>query len=109
VLLAEEDARELLPRLDMAVAAGAGTALFRSAVFGRWPAPSLTVEFMAGFDYRDVGGVWRRVAPATREAIIVDGATLFVPAAAELAALLRGFGRPKDVARAMLLERVGAV
>ena len=46
---------------------------------------------------------WRPVRPETREAVTVEGQRLFVPAAGELIALLRSFGRPKDLARIRLL------
>jgi hypothetical protein len=110
VLLGEDDARALLPALGIAPAAGEGTALFRSAVFARWTAPPLTVEFMAGFRFRAADG-WRVVMPATRERVTVEGAALFVPGRAELVAMLAGFGREKDSERIKALspsgERVG--
>ncbi len=102
VLLGEDDARVILPAWGMAAEAGEGTALFRSAVFGRWDAPPLTVEFMAGFRFRASGG-WSAVAPVTRERVVVDDRPVFVPAKAELVAFLHGFGRDKDLERAALL------
>ena len=110
VLLGEDDARALLPALGIAPAAGEGTALFRSAMFARWMAPPLTVEFMAGFRFRAADG-WRVVMPTTRERVTVEGAALFVPGRAELVAMLAGFGREKDSERIKALspsgERVG--
>lgn len=103
VLLHEDDARAVLPALGIVAAAGEGTVLFRSVVFGQWIAPPLTVEFMAGFRFRATDG-WQAVAPVTRERVTVDGHALFVPARAELAAMLRGFGREKDLVRASSLE-----
>ena len=102
VLLGEADARVVLSALGVTADAGEGTALFRSAVFGRWDAPPLTVEFMAGFRFRASGG-WRAVSPVTRERVVVDGHPVFVPAKAELVSLLHGFGRDKDLERAALL------
>jgi hypothetical protein len=110
VLLGEDDARALLPALGIVAAAAEGTALFRSAVFARWPVPPLTVEFMAGFRFHSRES-WRAVAPVTRERVVVEGAALFVPGQAELVAMLAGFGREKDLARIKALspsgERVG--
>jgi hypothetical protein len=106
VLLDEDDAQALLPPLGIVAAAGEGTALFRSAVFARWTAPPLTVEFMAGFRFHSREG-WRAVAPVTRERVTVEGHALFVPGRAELVAMLAGFGREKDVARIKALSPSG--
>ncbi len=74
----------------------------RSARFGRIDGLPLPVEIMAGFDLL-TGGRWEPVRFATREAVTLDGETLFVPARDELAVLLRTIGRPKDMARAVML------
>ncbi|KQU48318.1 hypothetical protein ASG67_12560 [Sphingomonas sp. Leaf339] len=103
VLLSERDAPAVLARLGVADVAGAGTALFQSAVFGRWDGPPLTVEFMVGFRFCGADG-WRAVRPVTRELMMVDGRAVFVPAKAELMAMLLGFGREKDLARAKALS-----
>ena len=76
--------------------------LFRSSVFGTWSAPPLPVEIMGDLSLATPAG-WRPVRPETREAVAVEGQRLFVPAAGELIALLRSFGRPKDLARIRLL------
>ncbi|MBJ6120342.1 hypothetical protein JAO74_00905 [Sphingomonas sp. BT553] len=106
VLSSERDASAVLARLGVADVGNEGTALFRSAVFGRWEGPLLTVEFMAGFRFCGADG-WRAVWPVTREAVMVDGFAVFVPGRAELAAMLFGFGRPKDLARAKALSPSG--
>ncbi|GAA3708237.1 hypothetical protein GCM10022268_16970 [Sphingomonas cynarae] len=106
VLLYEDDARTILSALGIVAAAGEGTALFRSAVFGQWTVPPLTVEFMAGFRFHAADG-WQAVAPATREQVTVEGHALFVPERAELAAMLRGFGRDKDLVRVKALCHPG--
>ena len=98
VLLAVTDAERLLPRLGLAVAGGQADERFRSAVFARWTAPPLPVEFMAGLEVKDEVG-WTAVHPATRVAV----AGLYLPDRAELVTILRRFGRPKDHARAALL------
>jgi hypothetical protein len=43
------------------------------------------------------------VAPTLRERVLISGRALFIPDATELRAMLIGFGRPKDLARARLL------
>lgn len=110
VLLGEDDARAVLPVLGLGAAAGEGTALFRSAVFARWTVPPLTVEFMAGFEFRADDG-WRVVQPVTRERVMMGDHALFVPGRAELIAMLEGFAREKDLERITALpssgERVG--
>ena len=61
---------------------------------------------MADFSYRS-GTDWHRVAPRTRQAIRVNGMTVFIPDRAELRRLLEGFGRPKDFDRARRLAALG--
>ena len=102
VLLSPADARRLFPRLGIAPLPEPGNALFRSEIFGRWDAPPLTVEFMAGFEYcRD--GKWTQVAPPSRERIELDDVVLFLPGRQDLRRLLLAFGRTKDLERAALL------
>lgn len=59
---------------------------------------------MGGFEVRGPEG-WCAVQPVTRQPIDWEGIALFVPARAELVALLRRFGRAKDLARAALLHQ----
>jgi hypothetical protein len=103
LLMSPRDARAFLAAVSSAPLDDAGTPLFRSAVFGRWHAPPLTVEIMADL-YLAGSDPWWRVQPATREAV----GDLFVPSRDELRALLVRFGRPKDLARAMLLADLPA-
>ena len=99
VLTSRADATRLL-RADAAPRVPSDR--YRSAVFGRIAGLPLPVEIMAGFELF-AGGAWRPVRFATREAIVVNGATLFVPGRAELIALLETIGRPKDLNRAVML------
>lgn len=103
VLLSELDAHRILPPLGLATAPGVGDARFHSAVFATWRASTLPIEFMAGTRYAGDGG-HRLLAPAARERVAIDGIHVFVPARAELIAILRAFGRTKDHARADLLQ-----
>lgn len=102
VLLSIDDALHLLPKVGVQPRPGSGNEQFRSAVFETWSANPLEVEFMADFQYRH-GDAWLAVEPATRLAIDLDGANLFVPDRAELMGMFRSFGRPKDLERARLL------
>ncbi|WP_037488001.1 hypothetical protein [Sphingomonas phyllosphaerae] len=100
VLVSERDAGSVLRDWPRAVTIGAASERFRSHPFARLEGAALPVEVMADLELC-TDGVWRRVLPATRVAV----AGVFVPARDELAAILRAFGRDKDVARAGLLSR----
>lgn len=102
VLMSSRDAADTLERAGCPHGMGHGTELFRSEVFGTWSDPPLPVEIFGGFEFAGATG-WTRVVPQSRERIEIAGRALFVPAAAELRAMLIGFGRPKDLARASLL------
>lgn len=96
VLCGEADARALIAALGGAVLASDDDPVFRSAVFGRCAATPLPVEVMARLTVRGAP-----VRLATREWI----GGVAVPSRVELAALLRIFGREKDLTRAALLTR----
>ena len=81
--------------------------LFHSARFARWNGGPLPVEIMSGLQVHRPDG-WVAVRPATREAVVAAGLRLFVPSVAELAELCRLFGRPKDLKRLALIERLSA-
>lgn len=101
VLMSVRDATETLARIG-SFHSGQGTDLFRSVIFGTWNGPPLPVEIFGGFEFAGDEG-WTRVLPKSRKGIEIEGRTLFVPVAQELRAMLIGFGRPKDLARANLL------
>ncbi len=103
ILLSVKDARHLLPLLGLEMKRGSDHPDFRSSIFATWTAPPLPIEFMAGFFHRS-GVDWLPVRPRTREAIEISATTVFVPGREELSLMLRGFGRPKDLARAARLE-----
>ncbi|WP_448501397.1 hypothetical protein [Sphingomonas sp.] len=105
VLLSIDDAERILPALNVEFHIGTSDDRFRSTIFARWSDPPLPVEFMAGFEYC-FDNRWFAVKPKTREAIMVDTASLFVPSRHELRALLLAFGRPKDVRRAHALDQI---
>ena len=102
VVTSVEDARRVMTRLGVAPAKESASLLFRSAVFGQWTAPPLVVEIMAGFHVTTSAG-WTEVLPRTRVSLPLDGRVVYVPDRAELAGILRMFGRPKDLERVRLL------
>ena len=103
VLMSRSDAEQVLRNLGLGSRPPTSSTMFRSSAFGTWTGPPLPVEIMGDLKLATPAG-WRLVRPETREAVPVDGHQLFVPAAGELIALLRSFGRPKDLIRARLLE-----
>lgn len=106
ILLSVEDARAVLPATGLAVTAGGEHPDFRSEIFATWTEPSLAVEFMAGFAFRQ-GAQWQMLRPQTRQAVEVAGATVYIPERHELLQILEAFDRPKDRDRAALLRALG--
>lgn len=102
LLMSEDGARRTLIRAGAEPRGGRATSRFRSAVFGTWLGAPLPVEIFGGFEFAGPDG-WTRIRPESREPVAVGGKVLFVPSAADLRAMLIGFGRPKDIARAELL------
>lgn len=105
VILSERDARAILPELGLEVRAGQADHQFVSRIFATWRHPPLAVELMAGLQ-QCIDGISAPVQPQTRTEIAGDGWRVFVPSRAELAAILRSFGRPKDLRR---LAALGAL
>ncbi|MGX1787549.1 hypothetical protein ACWIGM_12445 [Bosea sp. NPDC055332] len=105
ILLSVEDINRILPVLGIEPYQGPPNPLFRSQVLAKWPAPPVPVDLMAGFEHR-VGNAWHPVLPATRQALTIDGATVYVPERDELRNIIEGFGRPKDLERARLLAEL---
>jgi hypothetical protein len=103
VLLSEADARRLITIHAIPFTPGIADEMFVSQLFATLSEAPLAVEFMAGL-HRSDGGAWRPVRPRTRVAIEGGGWRVFVPARAELAEILRSFGRPKDLLRLAALE-----
>ncbi|MDH7639857.1 hypothetical protein [Sphingomonas oryzagri] len=105
LLVSPRDGEALLAGLGD-LGAPAPSDRFRSDLFGRWDGPPLPVDIMAGFHALGSAG-WQPIWPATRIAIPLGDAILFVPDIPELIAHCRLFGRPKDLARAAILQRLG--
>lgn len=106
VLIDERDVAAVLGGLGLEPLAGQSDGLFRSRCFATWQGGPLEVEFFAGFALCE-DGQWNEIRPVSREWQNLGGTSMPVPARAELAALLRRFGRPKDLARAELLNPSG--
>lgn len=102
VLLSVKDISRILPALGIEPYRGPPNPLFRSQVLAKWQKPPVPVDLMAGFEHR-VGDAWHPVRPATRQAITVGRATVYVPERNELRRIIAGFSRPKDLERARLL------
>jgi hypothetical protein len=105
LLTSERDGRALTESLGLSPGCSPGTDRFRSDIFARWDGLPLPVEIMAGFRVRTAEG-WHPVRPATRVAKSIGNATLYAPAVAELIAHCALFDRPKDHARAAILQRL---
>ncbi len=102
VLMSVADAQRAMDRLGVVPIEDGASALFRSTLFARWEMPPLVVEIMAGFHVA-TGSGWTKVLPRTRVPMFVDERVVYVPDRAELAEMLRLFGRPKDLERVRLL------
>ncbi|MBD2841350.1 hypothetical protein [Erythrobacter rubeus] len=102
VLLAKSDLTKLARELQLSGAPDARKARFRSSGFGIWTQPALPVEFMADLELRR-GGDWISISLQTRQEMTLCQQRLFVPEKHELIAILRRFGREKDLARAAAL------
>ena len=106
LLMSVTDAADALRLVGGLADEGEPSMKFRSDVFGIWRAPPIPVEIFGGFSVASAGS-WTTVVPATRQSVRLDGIELFVPSADELVQLLQLFGRPKDLARAAALEKLG--
>ncbi len=102
VLMSVADAQRVMDQVGIVPTNDGASALFRSTLFGRWESPPLAVEIMAAFHVATSAG-WTEVLPRTRVPIFVDERVVYVPDRAELAEMLRLFGRPKDLERVRLL------
>ncbi len=106
LLLARADVEAVFAALGLAVTPGGSDGLFRSAVFARYAGAPLPVELFADFELcRD--GQWQAIVPQSRRLLRWGRGEAYVPEADELAAILRRFGRDKDLARAELLSPSG--
>ncbi|HEY0315376.1 MAG TPA: hypothetical protein VGC28_03820 [Sphingomonas sp.] len=105
LLVSARDGEALLARIGP-TGAPAPSDRFRSDLFGRWTAPPLPVDIMAGFQVLGPAG-WQPIRPVTRIARPIGGTILHVPSIPELIAHCALFDRPKDHARAAILQRLG--
>ena len=103
VIVSLADFAALERNIPLADTREAGKPMFLSERFGRWSAPPLDVEFMAGLKLR-VGDDWQTVQPQERVAVQSGTVTLYLPDKEELVAILTLFGRDKDLRRAATLK-----
>jgi hypothetical protein len=106
ILLDPRDCFAVFERLGIAVKAGQGDGQFRSDVFQRWDQASLPVELFAGFRLLEQGA-WQELLPQSRMAVQAGAVTVYIPERGELVAMLRRFGRPKDLLRIAALNPSG--
>jgi hypothetical protein len=92
-------ARQLLRRWAVVPAAPSPSPLFASDIFGRLTTAPLPIEIMGGLRVRG-----DRLLPATRMAVPWGDRQLYTPGVPEQIAILRLFGRDKDLERAERLE-----
>jgi hypothetical protein len=102
VLISARDIHRLIAKHDLAPQQGVPVQKVRSDMWARWTALPLSVDLMAGLHIRS-GETWTKVAPKTREAVMVGGHVLHVASRPELIGICRLFGRPKDLERARRL------
>ena len=102
VVTSVADARGLLAGPNAVAIDDGGKGSFRSEVFVHLTGLPMTVEILGGFSARGA-----RLAIATRVAAPVGETLVYLPERKELVAILRLFGRPKDLARAAALAALG--
>lgn len=102
VLLAIRDVPLIADLPGLVRKGGDRDARFRSAFYASLAVGTVEVEFMAGFALCGEQG-WQPVWPRSRVLVDVAGLAVPTPDRAELVAMLRAFGRPKDLQRARLL------
>jgi hypothetical protein len=101
LLTSPADAHDLLGAWGVEAATPSPSPLFASAVFGRASVAPLPIEVMAGTRVRG-----ELLSPRTRIAVPWRERLLHVPDAREQIAILRLFGREKDLQRAERLEAI---
>lgn len=105
IMCSPRDARRLIEGLHGQVVEDPGEGLFRSQVFGQILTTPVPLDVMAAMDVR-AGGEWTPVSFSTRIPVAVEDFTVFTPSITEQIETCRLFGRPKDLQRAQMLERL---
>lgn len=98
ILTSGADGVRLLDRLGVAPTANVESLRFRSRPYARLFIAALPIEIMGDLHVR-TAGTWCPVRPQTR----VRRGDVFIPDRAEMIAILRTFGREKDMRRVALL------
>jgi ABC-type multidrug transport system ATPase subunit len=98
------NASRLSRSLGRAAGSPAPGARFRSDPYHRVDRPGcLPIETMGDLEVLS-NGIWRKVRPETRVAVDIGDATVFIPTLDEQLAILRLFGREKDLAKVGMVE-----
>lgn len=84
------------------------SARFRSDPYHRVDRPGcLPIETMGNLEVLS-NGIWRKVRPETRVTVYIGrGPRVFIPSLQEQLAILRLFGREKDLAKVRLVQKYG--
>lgn len=99
VLVSSRDSERLMQLHDLENSADGGNSLFRSDTFLLPELGTIRVEIMSNYEISSNSG-WKKLAPLSRLAIILEDTTLFVPNIQEQIEILHALGRPKDLKRA---------
>ena len=103
-VFAASDVIETARRTLGVAARPSSSELFRSSpYFQVRPEGGLEIDFMGALEVRSASE-WIGLHIESRISVTIGSATLFVPSLEEQVAILRLFGRPKDLARAALIS-----
>jgi len=105
VLISERDMKHIIKAYPSCEISNNIHTKFRSQKLVRYTTFPLAIEFMCGFHVH-YNEKWHRIAPKSREHIILDNVMLFVPEIAELREMLIKFDRPKDKERLTILNNL---
>lgn len=103
VLLSVADAKRIMGQLGVVSSPDRGSGRFCSQVYAQ-VGETIQFDFMAGLKVR-ADDAWVPVLPCPTSRVMFGEWPIYLPSRADMAAILRLFGRPKDLARLDLLER----
>ncbi len=102
MIVSRRDLTALYAKLPLLNEPDMTKSMFVSDLFGLWPDPPLSIEFMAGLKVM-VAGRWYPVQPKTRQLIAFGEHQLYTPEKGEMIRILCQFGREKDKRHAATL------
>jgi len=103
LLVSVDDAKTFAKIWQCPNTSNSGSDRFRSQILLKPGIGQFPVEVMAGLQFMRLGQ-WNLLAPKTRQEIRFGPTRLFAPERTELIAILRSFGRKKDIRRAKLMQ-----